>query len=61
MIDDFETVMMKMEEIHNRWPSLRFCQVIGNVIRGDGYYMSDDDLITALDKCLEENEWGIQM
>ena len=56
MIDDFETVMMKMEEIHNRWPSLRFCQVIGNVIRGDGYYMYDDDLITALDKYLEENE-----
>lgn len=55
MIDDFETVMMKMEEIHNQWPSLRFCQVIGNVVRGDAYYITDDVLITALDNYLEKN------
>lgn len=56
MIDDFEAVMMKMEEIHNNWPLLRFCQVIElatDSIR-DNYSLSDDDLITVLDKLSEE-------
>lgn len=58
MIDDYEAVMMKMEEIHSRWPSLRFCQVIENALGNSGkrnYYISDDNLITLLDHYVEIN------
>ncbi len=57
MIDDFETVMGKMEEIHNQWPSLRFCQVIELATDAipDNFNLTDDDLITALDGYLKEN------
>ncbi len=53
MIDDFEAVMMKMEEIHNQFPALRFCQVIGNASGDHTYYLHDDDLLTALETYLE--------
>ena len=53
MIDDFEAVMMKLEEIHNQFPALRFCQVIGNASGENNYYLSDDDLLTALETYLE--------
>lgn len=58
MIDDFEAVMMKMEEIHSRQPLLRFCQVIESALGNMGkreYYISDDILITALDEYMERN------
>ena len=56
MIDDFEAVMMKMEEIHSQFSSLRFCQVIENALDGietDNFYLSDDDLLLALEIYLE--------
>ncbi len=56
MIDDFEAVMMKMEEIHNQLGSLRFCQVIENALDGietDNFYLSDDGLLLALEIYLE--------
>ncbi len=56
MIDDFEAVMMKMEEIHSQFPALRFCQVIENALDGietDNFYLSDDDLLLALEIYLE--------
>ena len=53
MIDDFETVMMKMEEIHNQFPALRFCQVIGNVMGEGSYYLPDNELLSALETYLE--------
>jgi len=52
MIDDFEAVMMKMEDIHNRWSSLRFCQVIElatDAIK-DNFNLSDDALWLMLEK-----------
>ncbi|KKN32340.1 hypothetical protein LCGC14_0814890 [marine sediment metagenome] len=55
MIDDFEAVMKKMEEIHSRWPSLRFCQVIDNVYPGSKYYIADTNLLTALEVYLENH------
>ena len=53
MIDDFEAIMMKMEEIHNQLPALRFCQVIGNVSGEGSYYLPDNELLTALEIYLE--------
>ncbi len=53
MVDDFEAVMMKMEEIHNQFPALRFCEVIGNASGEQNYYLPDDDLLTALETYLE--------
>ena len=53
MIDDFEAVMMKMEEIHSQFPALRFCQVIGNASGEQNYYLFDDDLLTALETYLK--------
>jgi len=45
----FEKVIEKMRVAHLRWPSLRFCQIIGNASVGDNYYLSDDDLLIALE------------
>ncbi len=53
MIDDFEAVMTKMGEIHNQFPALRFCQMIGNASGDHTYYLHDDDLLTALETYLE--------
>ena len=53
-MDDFEAVMMKMEEIHNQFPALRFCEVIGNASGEQNYYLSDDHLLTALETYLEK-------
>lgn len=57
MIDSFETIMMKMEKIHNHWPSLRFGQVVEIVTDAvkDNFNLTDDALIIMLDKFLEEN------
>ena len=57
MIDDFETVMGRMEKIHNHWPLLGFCQVIELATDAiiDNFNLTDDDLITALDEYIEEN------
>ena len=57
MIDDFETILMKMADIHNRYESLRFCQVLGNILGTDShYYLSDDFVLAAIEKYIEENE-----
>jgi len=53
MIDDFEAVIKKMEETHRQLPSLRFCQVIGNVSGEGSYYLPDNELLTALEIYLE--------
>ncbi len=53
MIDDFEAILGKMEEIHNQLPALRFCQVIGNVSGEGSYYLPDNELLSALETYLE--------
>ena len=53
MIDDFEAVIKKMEETHRQLPSLRFCQILGNVVGDHIYYFHNDDLLIALNEYLE--------
>ncbi len=53
MIDDFEAVMMKLEEIHSQFPALRVCQVIENASGDQNYYLTDNNLLKALKIYLE--------
>ncbi len=53
MIDDFEAVMMKMEEIHSQFPALRFCQILGDAAGDYPYYLYNDELLAALGEYLE--------
>ena len=57
MIDDFEEILWKMQEIHQHWPSLRFGQVIENAADAvkNLYNLTDDGLLIMLEKYLEEN------
>ena len=57
MIDDFEAVMMKMEEIHSQWPSLRFCQVIELATDAvkNNFNLMDCALMIMLDEYIKEN------
>ena len=48
--DVFEKIIERMRAEHLRWPALRFCQIIGNVSEGDIYYLSDNDILAALEK-----------
>jgi len=58
MIDDFETILMKLEEAHERWPSLRFGQLIENVFaetKFGFFYWTDDTFIEGIETYLENN------
>jgi uncharacterized protein YihD (DUF1040 family) len=41
-------VLRTIHEIWVRYPDLRLMQLIGNVFRGDSYYLEDDDFVTGL-------------
>ncbi len=56
MDNDFEEILWKMQEIHSKQPSLRFCQILGNILGGDDhYYLSNGFVLKQLETCLEKN------
>ncbi len=58
MIDDFEAIAKRMEYIHNKYPSQRFCQVLGNILgKDDHYYLSDGFVLIQIEAYIKENLW----
>ncbi len=58
MIDDFETILGKLAEAHDRWPSLRFGQLLANVFDPnplDCFYWPDDAFIEGIETYMENN------
>lgn len=56
MIDDFENIAKRMEYIHSKYPSLRFCQILGNILgKDDHYYLSDGFILAQIDEYIKEN------
>ncbi len=56
MIDDFETILMQLNECHLRWPLLRFGQLLENVLsptKLEIFYTEDDVFIEGIETYLE--------
>ncbi len=56
MIDDFENIVKRMMYIHSKYPSVRFCRILGNVLgEHDHSPLSDDFVLTQIEAYIEEN------
>ena len=58
MIDDFETILSALEEAHERWPLLRFGQLLEDVLsplKLGIFFMEDDTIIEGIKTYLENN------
>ena len=55
MDDTFEQIIERMRAAHLRWPSLRFNQIIGNVVYSDNYWIKDDAFLKDLTEHMEDN------
>jgi hypothetical protein len=59
MIDDFDLLLDKLAEAHDRWPSLRFGQLLCNTIDPlplDCFYWPDGAFLESIETYLENNE-----
>ena len=48
MMDEFDQILSLFAILHERFPHLRLCQIIGNVRPGDIYYVKDNELLSLL-------------
>jgi hypothetical protein len=48
-----EVVIGRLLEVWKQNPDLRFMQLLGNVFRGDPYYIEDYDVIKAVEEFYE--------
>ena len=55
MDETFEEIIERMRAAKLRWPSIRFCQIIGNVEASDSYWIEDDKFLEKITEYVENN------
>ena len=58
--EEIKQILQKVQEVSNKYPHMRFCQIIMTALdfEGDPYYASDNILLKRMDEYIEKLNRG---